>query len=137
MKPGFLNCTHFMAHRKISEILSDIYDHLKTYLTNYIKYIGYDGAEKFVKTTAYVLTNFIVAAVAGVFLNIVFLAVVFYFGYTYDAMPSAFLFIAVFYFLMALIFILFRNSLIKKPLQKQIIQYIFSETNADNKESER
>lgn len=125
-----------MTQRKISEIIGDIYGHSKTYIKNYVQYLGYDSAEKFVIIASYILTNFIIAAITGVFVNIVILALIFYIGYINNAMAAALLFIAIFYFLLALIFLIFRNSLIKKPIQKQIIQFIFSQKESEEKQSE-
>ncbi len=116
-----------MPERKISELLSDILEHIKDYIRNYAQYFGYLATEKSVKVTAYVLTNFIVALAVGLFLNIIVIALAFYFGYIYNAIETSFLFLAIFYFVLTLIFILLRRPLIKKPLQKQILRFIFTD----------
>lgn len=121
-----------MVNRKLTEIFEDFVAHIKDYLKNYGKYLGYDAAEKGIRVTSYILTNFIVTALAGLFFNVVFLTVVFYFGYVNDAMGNALLIIAVVYFVLAWLFILFRNPLIKKPIQKQMVRFIFTDPPTDD-----
>ena len=124
-------------HRKISEIIADIYGHVKTYLTNYFQYLGYDSAEKFVKITSYILTNFIIAALTGLFLNIIIISLIFYVGYINNSIAGSLLFIVIFYFILGLIFILFKKPLIKNPIQKQIIQFIFAENETEDHETKK
>ncbi|PSR05926.1 MAG: hypothetical protein BRD49_03160 [Bacteroidetes bacterium SW_10_40_5] len=121
-----------MANRKISKILGNILEHFKEYMRNYAQYFGYLATEKSVKVTAYVLSNFIVALAVGLFLNIIVIALAFYFGYIYDAIESSLLFLAIFYFVLILILILFRRPLIQKPIQKQMLGFIFTDWNKED-----
>ncbi len=126
-----------MSNPNISEILADIYSHIKVYLKNYAQYLGYDVAEKSVKIASYILANFIVAAIAGLFFNIVLIALVFCWGMINNAMPAALLFLAIFYFILAWFFIIFRNALIKRPIQRQMIRFIFAEPSELEDEKEK
>lgn len=121
-----------MADRKISEMLGDILENIKEYLQNYAQYFGYLATEKGVKITSFVLTNFIVALASAFFLNIVIIALTFYFGYVNDAIGGSFLFIAIFYVVLSLIFIIFRKPLIKKPLQRQMVRFVFTDWNSED-----
>jgi len=124
-----------MSERKISGILRTLINHLITYAKNYLKYLGYEAFEKSVKVTSNIISNFIVVVIAGLSLNVMMITLAFYVGYVYDAIAEALLFIAGLYFVLALLFIIFRKSLIKRPIQKQIIQFVFDPEPDDHKES--
>lgn len=124
-----------MANNKLSDIVYTLYYDFIAYLKKRFELYKLEAIEKGVVLTAYIFSKFILATLLAIFGNLIIIMLAFYFGYIYDQIATALLGLTLFYFLLMLIFVLFRRQLLGKPLQNQLISFIFSNSEDDKSES--
>jgi ABC-type uncharacterized transport system permease subunit len=114
-----------MSNLPLKALIKRLYQYLVDYASAYLEYYAYEAAERLIRSIAYVVSNALVLILVSICLNITFLAVVLAIGLATQALPTALGAIAVFYFLVGAILLLFRRALILKPLQKQLVALLF------------
>ena len=110
----------------ISEIISDIVLNLKTYVTSKIDLYLLTSFEKIGKVFATLLSSIILVLIFFFCLFFITISFALWLGNTLNNMAEGFLIVGAGYFLLAMIFIIFRKSLIDKRIIKNIIKSLFN-----------
>jgi hypothetical protein len=114
-----------MSDMPFKALLKRLSQYLVSYVSNYLDYLRFEAAERVVDSLSYVISNVVAIMVLVLCLNITFLSLTLAWGIAFNAIPLALIVIAAFYLLIGLVLILFRKSIISRPLQKQIVTLLF------------
>lgn len=109
-------------------LVKRLFSYLLSYIKAYGDYLRYEAADRVVTGLTYVVSNVLAVVLLAICLNITFLALVFAIGIAYKALPTALLVIAGVYLLAGLVLVVFRQALISRPLQKQLVELLFNDS---------
>lgn len=115
-----------MSEMPFKALAKRLFQYCLSYLKNYADYLRYEAAERVVISLAYVISNVVAILILALCLNITFLSLVLAFGIAFNAIPTALIVIAGFYLIAGLVLLIFRKSIISRPLQKQIVTLLFN-----------
>lgn len=116
-----------MSELPLKALIKRLYQYLITYAYDYLQYLGYEVAERVVKSIAYLITNVLVIVLLSLCLNIAFLGLAFALGILTQSLPTTLFVIAGVYFTTGMALLLFRKTLLLRPLQKQLITFLFND----------
>ena len=114
---------------KPNELLSstgETVEFAKQYIQQQIDYMRLDTAERIAKTTSSLITIGIIAVTILVFFIFLSIAFGFYLGALLNSYAVSFLIVAGLYFLLVVILIVFKKSIITNPVSSLIIKEMFN-----------
>ncbi len=117
-----------MSDMPFKTLLKRLSQYLQSYVKNYLDYLRYEAAERVVDSLAYVICNVVAIIVLVLCLNITFLSLALACGIAFNAIPLALIVIAGFYLMAGLMLMIFRKSIISRPLQRQIVTLLFNDS---------
>lgn len=106
---------------KVFQAAGETFEFARQYARQQVEYLRLEFAERSAKTTANLITAMVVAAIGLVFMIMLSIAAGFYLGNKLDSMPLAFLFVALFYLLLAIVVYAFRRKLVTNPVLSSIL----------------
>ena len=110
----------------ISEIISDLVLNLKTYVNSKIDLYLLTCFEKIGKLFASLLSSIILVLIFFFCLLFITIALALWLGDKLNNLAEGFLLIGAFYFILGLIFIIFKKSLIDKKVIKNLLKSLFN-----------
>ena len=110
----------------ISEIIADLVSNLKTYVTSKIDLYLLTSFEKIGKVHSFLLSSIILILISFFCLLFITIALALWIGSSLNNLAEGFLLIGAGYFLLGLIFIIFRKSLIDKRIIKNLLKSLFN-----------
>jgi len=110
-----------------SEIISDLVLNLKTYINSKIDLYLLTSFEKIGKLFSTLLSSIILILISFFCLLFITIALALWLGSSLNNPAEGFLLIGIGYFLLGIIFIIFRKSLIDKRIIKSILQSLFNQ----------
>lgn len=117
-----------MSEMPFKALLKRLTQYLVDYVKNYLDYLRFEAAERVVNSLAYVISNVVAIMVLVLCLNITFLSLALACGIAFNAIPLTLIVIAGFYLIAGLTLIIFRKSIISRPLQRQIVTLLFNDS---------
>ena len=110
---------------KFLEAAGETAEYTRQYVKLQLDYLRLEAAEKLAKTASSVISTMVIAALGLLALTMLSLAAAFYLGDLWNALPLAFLAVAGFYALLALLVLMFKKHLLTNPLLSTFIRSIF------------
>ena len=115
--------------QSIGEIVSDLIGNAKTYINSKIDLYTLSIFEKIAKVNSAILSAVILILISFFCLFFITVSIAIWLGGWLNDFALAFMIVSCGYFLMGIIFIIFRRSLIDKKIFKKMIKAIFPEEN--------
>lgn len=104
---------------------------IKVYISNHLEGFKLEVIDQSSKVGAAFISNILIGVMALMFLFFGSLAAGFYISFLFNDNYSGFCILAVFYLILALIFKMYRKSLLDRPIQNKIIEKILEEQSTD------
>ena len=105
--------------------LGKLFTDIRKYIKNNYDLAKLEIIEKIVLTTNFVISSIALLLLVLIFLLFISFAFAYYFGEIFHSNFIGFNIIAGFYFIIILFFLIFKNSLITKPLLKKLMRIFF------------
>jgi hypothetical protein len=112
--------------KALSDILSDIFQNLKTYVVSKIDLYLLTTFERIGKVFSFILSSIILILISFFCLFFLSIALAIWLGNILDNPTVGYLIIAGGYFLLGVIFIIFRKALIDRPIIKELLKALFN-----------